>query len=159
HRMPSRTTAQVQEGATIALGQGDDPLGFLAGGGKALRGKHKRVKIVPEVLVFEPFHRKPVYLPITEISLARLMFTPELAAFQGGKIMERSLQFAQWITGARKAAGQSMAESSPSDQDLLRQLSRGNEAAFSTLYERFQGPLYRFVLHMSGNTATAEEVT
>jgi RNA polymerase sigma-70 factor, ECF subfamily len=87
------------------------------------------------------------------------MFSPEAVAFQGGKIMERSLQFAQWITGARKAAGQSMAESSPSDQELLRQLSRGNEAAFSTLYERFQCPLYRFVLHMSGNTATAEEVT
>jgi RNA polymerase sigma-70 factor, ECF subfamily len=52
-----------------------------------------------------------------------------------------------------------MAESSSSDQELLRQLSKGNEAAFSTLYERYQGSLYRFALHMSGNTATAEEVT
>ena len=31
--------------------------------------------------------------------------------------------------------------------------------AFSALYERYQGPLYRFALHMSGNNATAEEVT
>ncbi len=52
-----------------------------------------------------------------------------------------------------------MAESPLEDQELLRQLNRGNEAAFSTLYERYQGPLYRFALHMSGNMATAEEVT
>ena len=52
-----------------------------------------------------------------------------------------------------------MAEPAPIDQELLRQLSKGNEAAFSTLYGRYQGPLYRFALHMSGNTATAEEVT
>ena len=52
-----------------------------------------------------------------------------------------------------------MAESPLEDQELLRQLSKGNEAAFTALYERYQGPLYRFALHMSGNTATAEEVT
>lgn len=52
-----------------------------------------------------------------------------------------------------------MAESSPNDQQLLRQLARGNESAFSALYERHQGSVYRFVLHMSGNSATAEEVT
>jgi RNA polymerase sigma-70 factor (ECF subfamily) len=52
-----------------------------------------------------------------------------------------------------------MAESPSADQELLRQLAKGNETAFSSLYERYQGPLYRFVLHMSGNTATAEEIT
>ncbi len=52
-----------------------------------------------------------------------------------------------------------MAESSLTDQELLRQLTKGNETAFSALYERYQGPLYRFALHMSGNSATAEEVT
>ncbi|HEY1939430.1 MAG TPA: RNA polymerase sigma factor [Candidatus Angelobacter sp.] len=52
-----------------------------------------------------------------------------------------------------------MAEPAPTDQDLLRQLSKGNEAAFSSLYERYQAPVYRFALHMSGNSATAEEVT
>jgi len=52
-----------------------------------------------------------------------------------------------------------MAESPVEDQELLRQLSKGNETAFRALYERYQGPLYRFALHMSGNSATAEEVT
>ena len=52
-----------------------------------------------------------------------------------------------------------MAESPVEDQKLLRQMSKGNETAFRALYERYQGPLYRFALHMSGNSATAEEVT
>lgn len=74
--------------------------------------------------------------------------------------MERFAQFEQWITGAEQTAPKrAMAEPASIDQELLRQLSKGNEAAFSALYERYQGPLYRFALHMSGNTATAEEVT
>ncbi|HZD92914.1 MAG TPA: RNA polymerase sigma factor [Candidatus Sulfotelmatobacter sp.] len=52
-----------------------------------------------------------------------------------------------------------MADSPSVDQELLRQLAKGNETAFISLYECYQGPLYRFVLHMSGNTATAEEIT
>ncbi len=52
-----------------------------------------------------------------------------------------------------------MADSPSHDQELLRQLAKGNEAAFRALYERYQGPIYRFALHMSGNNATAEEVT
>ncbi len=52
-----------------------------------------------------------------------------------------------------------MAESPLEDQELLRQLSKGKETAFTALYERYQGPVYRFALHMSGNAATAEEVT
>lgn len=52
-----------------------------------------------------------------------------------------------------------MAEFAQDDQELLRQLSRGNEAAFKALYERYQGPIYRFAFHMSGNSATAEETT
>lgn len=52
-----------------------------------------------------------------------------------------------------------MADSPSHDQELLRQLAKGDEAAFRALYERYQGPIYRFALHMSGNNATAEEVT
>jgi RNA polymerase sigma-70 factor (ECF subfamily) len=52
-----------------------------------------------------------------------------------------------------------MADSPSHDQELLRQLAKGNEAAFRALYERYQGPIFRFALHMSGNSATAEEVT
>jgi len=76
--------------------------------------------------------------------------------------MEQIFQFKQWITGVEVATKKAMPEPSPAgpiDQELLRQLAKGNEMAFSTLYQRYQGPLYRFVLHTSGNKATAEEVT
>jgi RNA polymerase sigma-70 factor (ECF subfamily) len=52
-----------------------------------------------------------------------------------------------------------MAEPQSHDQELLREIAKGDEAAFRALYERYQGRLYRFAMHMSGNTATAEEVT
>jgi RNA polymerase sigma-70 factor (ECF subfamily) len=52
-----------------------------------------------------------------------------------------------------------MAESPIDDQELLRQLARGRQSAFEAFYQRFQGPVYRFALHMSGNRATAEEIT
>jgi RNA polymerase sigma-70 factor (ECF subfamily) len=76
--------------------------------------------------------------------------------------MERFFQFEQWITGAQVAKQRAMEEPSPADaaeHELLRQLARGNETAFSALYTRYHGPLYRFAWHMSGNSATAEEVT
>jgi RNA polymerase sigma-70 factor (ECF subfamily) len=52
-----------------------------------------------------------------------------------------------------------MADRPSEDRELLRQLAKGNEAAFTSLYERYQGPLYRFAWHMSGNPACAEEAT
>ncbi len=52
-----------------------------------------------------------------------------------------------------------MAEPPSVDQDLYRQLAKGREEAFSALYERYQGPIFRFAWHMSGNSATAEDVT
>ena len=52
-----------------------------------------------------------------------------------------------------------MAEPNLVDQDLYRQLAKGREEAFSALYERYQGPIFRFAWHMSGNSATAEDVT
>jgi len=45
------------------------------------------------------------------------------------------------------------------DQKLFRQVVAGSQPAFETLYARHQGRIYRFALHMSGNAATAEEVT
>lgn len=57
------------------------------------------------------------------------------------------------------APGKSMAQHPSDDLELLRQLAKGNESAFEALYERYQGPIYRFVLHMSGSTANAEEIT
>jgi len=43
--------------------------------------------------------------------------------------------------------------------ELLRQLAKGNEDAFRAVYDCYQGSIYRFALHMSGNRSTAEEVT
>lgn len=47
----------------------------------------------------------------------------------------------------------------PSDRDLLRGVQAGDEEAFSALYRRWQGPVYRYALRMSGSTALAEDVT
>jgi RNA polymerase sigma-70 factor (ECF subfamily) len=46
-----------------------------------------------------------------------------------------------------------------SDDDLLRLISAGDERAFLAFYRRHQGTVYRFALHMSGQTEIAEEVT
>lgn len=47
----------------------------------------------------------------------------------------------------------------PSDHDLLRGVQAGDEEAFSMLYRRWQGPVYRYALRMSGSPALAEDVT
>jgi RNA polymerase sigma-70 factor, ECF subfamily len=45
------------------------------------------------------------------------------------------------------------------DGNLLRSISRGDEAAFLQFYRRYQAPVYRFALQMSGQPEIAEEVT
>jgi len=45
------------------------------------------------------------------------------------------------------------------DEQLLRQTLAGDEDAFTVLYHRRQGPIFRFALHMSGSAQIAEEVT
>ena len=47
----------------------------------------------------------------------------------------------------------------PSDGDLLRRMWAGDEEAFTALYRRHQGMVFRFALQMSGRTEIAEEVT
>lgn len=44
------------------------------------------------------------------------------------------------------------------DADLLRLMLAGDEEAFTTLYRRRQGGVYRFALQMSGSEALAEDV-
>jgi RNA polymerase sigma-70 factor, ECF subfamily len=46
-----------------------------------------------------------------------------------------------------------------SESDLLRLMAAGDEDAFRALYRQFQGPVYRFALHMAGSSAIAEDVT
>lgn len=45
------------------------------------------------------------------------------------------------------------------DDDLVRRMVAGDEEAFTVLYRRRQGGIYRFALHMCGNSSIAEEVT
>lgn len=47
----------------------------------------------------------------------------------------------------------------PSDDELLRLMMAGDEAAFTALYRRRQAGVYRFALQMSGSEAIAEDVT
>lgn len=45
-----------------------------------------------------------------------------------------------------------------SETELLKLAAKGDEAAFLDLYQRHQGPVFRFALHMSGRVETAEEI-
>jgi RNA polymerase sigma-70 factor (ECF subfamily) len=45
------------------------------------------------------------------------------------------------------------------DDDLLRRTAAGDEPAFTALYRRYQGMVYRFAMQMSGSAALAEEAT
>jgi len=45
------------------------------------------------------------------------------------------------------------------DEQLLRMMQGGDEDAFTTLYRRRQGSIYRFVLEMSGSAPLAEDAT
>ncbi|HEV2667679.1 MAG TPA: sigma factor, partial [Blastocatellia bacterium] len=47
----------------------------------------------------------------------------------------------------------------PSDAELLRLMLAGDEHAFTALYRRHKGVIYRFALLMSGQASVAEEVT
>ena len=44
------------------------------------------------------------------------------------------------------------------DDVLLRRAGKGDQEAFTLLYRRHQGPVYRFALRMSGSTWAAEEI-
>jgi len=46
-----------------------------------------------------------------------------------------------------------------SDEELLEAALHGDEAAFTALYRRRQGPVFRFALHTSGDAAVSEDVT
>ncbi len=52
-----------------------------------------------------------------------------------------------------------MAHALSEEQELLRRLAKGDEAAFEACYQRYRGPLYRFAWHMTGTQSAAEEVT
>ncbi len=45
------------------------------------------------------------------------------------------------------------------DDQLLKRIAAGDAEAFSALFRRRQGDVYRFALHMTGRPAVAEDVT
>ncbi len=45
------------------------------------------------------------------------------------------------------------------DEQLYRQMRKGDRRAFAALYERYERALYRYALHMSGNRTSAEEIS
>lgn len=45
------------------------------------------------------------------------------------------------------------------DEELLRRTAAGDADAFAALFERRQRDVYRFVLHMTGSAAVADDVT
>lgn len=45
------------------------------------------------------------------------------------------------------------------DAELLRRMLAGDDDAFETLYQRWQSPIYRFALRMSGSESFAEDLT
>jgi RNA polymerase sigma-70 factor (ECF subfamily) len=47
----------------------------------------------------------------------------------------------------------------PPDDDLLRRTAAGDQQAFTALYRRYQRPVYRFAVQMSGSAEVADEVT
>jgi RNA polymerase sigma-70 factor (ECF subfamily) len=45
------------------------------------------------------------------------------------------------------------------DEDLVLRIRAGDETAFTDLYRRWQGPIYRFAYRMSGRATLAEDAT
>jgi RNA polymerase sigma-70 factor (ECF subfamily) len=62
-------------------------------------------------------------------------------------------------TADRDTADHGSADHDVSDYGLLRRMLAGDEAAFTALYRRRQGAVYRFALQMTGSVVIAEDVT
>jgi RNA polymerase sigma-70 factor, ECF subfamily len=72
------------------------------------------------------------------------------------------ITFDRWIFAeAPLAASHAALQPEPvpaSDEALMRDYQRGNEAAFRLLYERYRSPLLRFVQRMAPDSADSEEI-
>ena len=49
-------------------------------------------------------------------------------------------------------------ETDDRDDVLLRRSAKGDQDAFALLYRKYQAPLYRFALRMTGQSWAAEEI-
>jgi RNA polymerase sigma-70 factor (ECF subfamily) len=63
------------------------------------------------------------------------------------------------ISNRNRAKASKLERMSESDEKLLGRMLEGDDGAFTALYRRRQGPVYRFALHMTGSAAIAEDVT
>ncbi len=45
-----------------------------------------------------------------------------------------------------------------SDEQLMKSYASGSMEAFDHLYERHRGPLYRYILRLAGDPATANDL-
>src|SRR5437660_12263519 len=57
HGMSSRSTAEIEQATSTALGQLHDAADLLLGRSKPLRRKHEGIKILPKFFALKPFHR------------------------------------------------------------------------------------------------------
>lgn len=62
-----------------------------------------------------------------------------------------------WLRSGNRTNGSTC--SPGSDAQLVERLKRGDEQAFLELYDRHRRSVYRFLMHMTGSTAVAEELT
>ena len=62
-----------------------------------------------------------------------------------------------WLRSGKRTTGSTL--SLGSDAPLIERLMRGDEHAFLDLYDRHRRSVYRFLMHMTGSTAAAEELT
>ena len=63
------------------------------------------------------------------------------------------------ITRDHDTADRQMSDQDTADHDLLQRMLAGDEQAFTALYRRRQGAVYRFALQMTGSVVIAEDVT
>ncbi|HTP69754.1 MAG TPA: sigma-70 family RNA polymerase sigma factor [Dongiaceae bacterium] len=62
------------------------------------------------------------------------------------------------LKGASVIPGELPIETDGRDDVLLRRSAKGDQDAFAQLYRRYQAPLFRFALRMTGNSWAAEEI-
>lgn len=76
---------------------------------------------------------------------------------QTAKLNWKTFAVPRQFSGRKTEKG--MAQAPSDDRELVRRLAKGDREAFGACYERYQGAIYRFAWHMTGNRSIAEEVT
>jgi RNA polymerase sigma-70 factor (ECF subfamily) len=75
------------------------------------------------------------------------------------QVLELFRRLARITNGSKTTSRFMELTTTTSDYDLLRRILAGDEGAFTELYRRRQGGIYRFAMQMSGSRSIAEDVT